>query len=173
VHSSARRPGKTGLGRADRRYWPEFAQRGSPSCQSHLVLSHRAGLPAISQPLASDALYDWEAMTGALAAQVPWWPPGSKHGYHALTFGYLLGELVRRTTGRSLGTYLREEISAPLDIDCLIGFGADEDLRVADIVPPPPMSAEQQENFAAIFNDREGVAAKAISQPLDDHEDLE
>jgi CubicO group peptidase (beta-lactamase class C family) len=104
-------------------------------------------------------------MTSALAAQAPWWPPGSKHGYHALTFGYLVGELVRRITGKSLGTFLREELAVPLELDCFIGFDAVEDSRVADIIPPPPMPADQQENFAAIFKDPESVAAKAIGNP--------
>jgi CubicO group peptidase (beta-lactamase class C family) len=157
--------GKLDLDAPIARYWPEFAQAGKVELPVHLVLSHRAGLPAIKQPLTSDALYDWEAMTSALAAQAPWWPPGSKHGYHALTFGYLLGELVRRTTGKSLGTYLREEIAGPLEIDCFIGFDAAEDSRVADIVSPPPMPPEQQKNLAMIFADPESVAAKAISNP--------
>jgi CubicO group peptidase (beta-lactamase class C family) len=147
------------------RYWPEFAQAGKSELPVHLVLSHRAGLPAIRKPLPSEALYDWETMTSAIAAETPWWPPGSKHGYHALTFGYLVGELVRRTTGKSLGTYLREEIARPLGIDCLIGFDAAEDSRVAGIISPPPMPAEQQESLKAIFKDPESVAAKAISNP--------
>ncbi len=157
--------GKLDLDAPIARYWPEFSQAGKSELPVQLVLSHRAGLPAINQPLPSDALYDWERMTSALAAQAPWWPPGSKHGYHALTFGYLLGELVRRTTGKSLGTYLREEIAGPLEIDCFIGFDAAEDSRVADIISPPPMPGEQQENLAAIFKDPESVAAKAISNP--------
>jgi CubicO group peptidase (beta-lactamase class C family) len=147
------------------RYWPEFAQAGKSELPVHLVLSHRAGLPAIKQPLPSDALYDWETMTSALAAQAPWWPPGSKHGYHALTFGYLVGELVRRITGKSVGRYLRDELAVPLGLDCFIGFDAAEDYRVADIISPPPMPAEQQENLATIFKDPESVAAKAISNP--------
>jgi CubicO group peptidase (beta-lactamase class C family) len=147
------------------RYWPEFAQAGKSELPVHLVLSHRAGLPAIKQPLPSDALYEWETMTNALAAQAPWWPPGSTHGYHALTFGYLVGELVRRIAGKSLGTFLREEFAVPLEIDCFIGFDAAEDFRVADIISPPPMPAEQQKNLAAIFADPESVAAKAISNP--------
>ena len=157
--------GKLDLDAPIARYWPEFAQAGKSDLPVHLVLSHRAGLPAIKQPLPSDALYDWEMMTSALASQAPWWPPGSKHGYHALTFGYLIGELVRRTTGKSLGTYLREEIAGPLEIDCLIGFEAAEDSRVADIIPPPPMPPEQQKNLDAIFTDPESVSAKAISNP--------
>ena len=157
--------GKLDLDAPIARYWPEFAQAGKSELPVHLVLSHRAGLPAIQQPLPSDALYDWEVMTSALAAQVPWWPPGSRHGYHALTFGYLVGELVRRITGKSLGTYLREELAVPLQMDCFIGLDAAEDSRVADIISPPPMTPEQQENLAASLKDPESVSAKAISNP--------
>ena len=157
--------GKLDLDAPIARYWPEFAQAGKSELPVHLILSHRAGLPAIKRPLPSDALYDWKTMTSALAAQGPWWAPGSKHGYHALTFGYLVGELVRRITGKSLGVFLRDELAAPLELDCFIGFDAVEDYRVADIISPPPMPGEQQENLAAIFKDPESVAAKAISNP--------
>jgi CubicO group peptidase (beta-lactamase class C family) len=157
--------GKLDLDAPIARYWPEFAQAGKSELPVHLVLSHRAGLPAIKQPLPSEALYDWDLMTTALAAQAPWWPPGSKHGYHALTFGYLVGELVRRITGKSLGTYLREEFAVPLGLDCFIGFDAAEDSRVADIISPPPIPAEQRERVDAIFKDPESMAAKAISNP--------
>jgi CubicO group peptidase (beta-lactamase class C family) len=157
--------GKLDLDAPIARYWPEFAQAGKSELPVHLVLSHRAGLPAIKQPLPSEALYDWDLMTTALAAQAPWWPPGSKHGYHALTFGYLVGELVRRITGKSLGTYLREEFAVPLGLDCFIGFDAAEDSRVADIISPPPIPAEQRESVDAIFKDPESMAAKAISNP--------
>ena len=81
------------------------------------LLCHKAGLAAISQPLPAEARYDWEQMTRALAEQEPWWEPGTRHGYHALTFGYLVGEVVRRIDGRSLGTYFREEVAAPLGAD--------------------------------------------------------
>lgn len=157
--------GKLDLDAPIARYWPEFAQAGKSELPVHLILSHRAGLPAIMQPLSDDALYDWYAMTSAIAAQAPWWPPGTKHGYHALTFGYIVGELIRRITGMSLGTYLRDELATPLEIDCSLGFDAAEDYRVADIISPPPMPPEQQNNLAAILNDPESAAAKAISNP--------
>ncbi len=82
------------------------------------LLCHKAGLAAISQPLPAEARSDWEQMTSALAEQEPWWEPGTRHGYHALTFGYLVGEVVRRIDGRSLGTYFREEVAEPLGADC-------------------------------------------------------
>ena len=119
-------------------YWPAFAQAGKADLPVHLLLSHRAGLPAIEAPLPTEALYDWATMTGALAAQAPWWEPGMKHGYHVFTFGWLVGELVRRTAGMSLGSYLREEVAGPLGLDCHIGLAAIHDARVAEFIPVPP-----------------------------------
>jgi CubicO group peptidase (beta-lactamase class C family) len=121
-------------------YWPAFAQAGKADLPVHLLLSHRAGLPAIETPLPTEALYDWGTMTGALAAQAPWWEPGTKHGYHVFSFGWLVGEVVRRITGKSLGSYLREEVAGPLGLDCHIGLAAAHDARVAEFiaVPPPP-----------------------------------
>ena len=104
------------------KYWPEFAQAGKSEIPVRYLLSHRAGLPAVRQPLLPGSAYDWERMTSALATEEPWWEPGSKHGYHALTFGYLVGELVRRISGKSLGIYFRDEIAGPLGLDFYIGL---------------------------------------------------
>ena len=120
------------------RYWPEFAQAGKATIPVHFLLSHRAGLPAIDEPLPTEALYDWNRMTGALAAQKPWWEPGTQHGYHIFTFGYLVGEVVRQITGKTLGTYFREEVAEPLGIDCHIGLAAEHDGRVAEFIALPP-----------------------------------
>ncbi len=89
------------------------------------------------KPLPQDALFDWAQMTTALAEQEPWWEPGTKHGYHAFTFGFLVGEVVRRVSGRSLGTYFREEIAEPLGLDFHIGLPVEHDGRVADLIPQP------------------------------------
>ncbi|HXR36083.1 MAG TPA: serine hydrolase domain-containing protein, partial [Candidatus Binataceae bacterium] len=83
------------------RYWPEFAQAGKERLLVRWLLSHRAGLPAVRKELPSDALLRWDLMTAALAEQEPWWAPNTKHGYHALTFGYLVGEVIRRVTGKA------------------------------------------------------------------------
>jgi CubicO group peptidase (beta-lactamase class C family) len=115
------------------RYWPEFAQAGKANLPVRLLFNHQAGLPAIAKPLEPGTqLLNWNAMASALAEQEPWWDPGSRFGYHTNTFGFLLGESVRRVDGRSLGTYLREEIAEPMGIDFLIGFGPEHDQRVAD-----------------------------------------
>lgn len=117
------------------RYWPEFAQAGKATLPVRYLLSHQAGLPAIRKPLQAGLnLTDWHAMCTALAEQEPWWEPGSRFGYHVNTFGFLLGEIVRRVDGRGIGTYLREEIGGKLGVDFMSGFGPEEDHRVAEWV---------------------------------------
>jgi CubicO group peptidase (beta-lactamase class C family) len=120
------------------RYWPEFAQAGKKHLPVRYLLTHQAGLPAVFRPLPPGAALRWEAMTEALAAQEPWWEPGTGHGYHVNTYGFLIGEVVRRITGKSLGTYLRDEIAGPAGIDFFIGFGPELDARCADVIPPRP-----------------------------------
>jgi CubicO group peptidase (beta-lactamase class C family) len=116
--------------------WPEFAAAGKRDLPIRYLLSHQAGLAAVSKPLTEDTFYDWDAMTAALAEQEPWWKPGDGSGYHAMTYGYLVGEVVRRATGRTLGTLFREEIAGPLGADFHIGLPASEDARVAEMVAP-------------------------------------
>lgn len=118
------------------RYWPEFGANGKADIKVSHLMSHSAGLSGWKQKISMDDLYDWEKATSLLAAQAPFWEPGTASGYHALTQGYLVGEVVRRITGRSLGTVFREEIALPLGADFHIGLPASEDARVADLIPP-------------------------------------
>jgi len=120
------------------RYWPEFAQAGKAQLPVRFLLTHQAGLPAVAPALPAGAVLQWDAMTEALAAQAPWWRPGERHGYHVNTQGFLLGEVIRRISGKTPGTYLRDEIAGPAGIDFFIGFGPELDGRCADLVPPPP-----------------------------------
>ncbi len=117
-------------------YWPEFAANGKEGVLLRHVLGHTAGVPGFDPPLAPTDLYDWDAVCANLAAQSPWWEPGSVSGYHAVTQGFLEGEVVRRVTGRSVGTFFREEVAEPLGADFYIGLPASEDGRVAELVPP-------------------------------------
>jgi CubicO group peptidase (beta-lactamase class C family) len=119
-------------------YWPEFAANGKAGVKVSHLMSHSAGLSGWKEPITTEDLFDWEKMTSLLAAQAPFWEPGSAPGYHALTQGYLVGEVVRRVTGKSLGTVFREEIAEPLGADFWIGLPASEDHRVAELIPPPP-----------------------------------
>ena len=123
------------------RYWPEFAANGKERIKVSHLMSHASGLSGWKEPITREDLYDWDKVTALLAAQAPFWEPGTASGYHALTQGYLVGEVVRRITGRSLGTVFREEIAEPLGADFHIGMPASEDARVADLIPPPPGGA--------------------------------
>ncbi|HEY8548043.1 MAG TPA: serine hydrolase domain-containing protein, partial [Acidimicrobiales bacterium] len=116
-------------------YWPEFAANGKERVTVAHVLGHTAGLPGWDPPIDPEVLYDWDTAVGVLAAQAPWWEPGTASGYHALTQGYLLGEVVRRVTGRSIGTFFREEIAGPLGADFHIGLPEADEPRVGEMIP--------------------------------------
>lgn len=125
------------------KYWPEFAQGGKENIPVRMLLNHQAGLAALREPLPPGAFYDWQLMTAALAAQTPWWEPGTRNGYHAYTFGWLVGEVVRRVSGRSLGTFFRDEVARPLELDFWIGLPEQAESRVAPVIPaPPPVPGE-------------------------------
>ncbi len=147
--------------------WPEFAQAGKGRILVRWLLSHRAALPAVKELLPPETLYDWEAMCAALATQAPWWPPGTAHGYHAVTFGWLVGELVRRLTGRSLGTYFRDEIARPLGLDLHIGLPDAEHHRVAEMseIPTDQIDPEAVGLAQLILSDPRSMAALAFVNP--------
>jgi CubicO group peptidase (beta-lactamase class C family) len=117
------------------RWWPEFAAEGKDAVTIRQLLSHQAGLPAVETPLSVDELCTAGEAAGRLAAQRPMWPLGTGAGYHAVTYGDLVAELVLRVTGRSIGTVLREEIAGPLGLDTWIGLPAAEEPRVAPLIP--------------------------------------
>jgi CubicO group peptidase (beta-lactamase class C family) len=119
-------------------YWPEFAANGKERIPVRWLLTHQAGLPAIDHPLTPAEAIAWEPMVTALAAQRPAWEPGTAVGYHGMTYGWLVGEVVRRVAGRSIGTVLAEEIAAPLDLDLWIGLPESELHRVSRIVAATP-----------------------------------
>jgi CubicO group peptidase (beta-lactamase class C family) len=147
------------------KYWPEFAQAGKDKLPVRYLLSHRAGMAAVRKPLDDDALFNWNKMTTALAEQEPWWEPGTKHGYHALTFGHLVGEVIRRITGKTPGTYLREEIAGPLGLDLHIGLDAKDDARTGDMIAMPPPGPGEPNLFAEIMKNPESVTFKAFMNP--------
>ena len=147
------------------RYWPEFAQAGKDRIPVRWLLSHRAGLPALRQPLPEDAFYKWDVMTAALAAEQPWWDPGTKHGYHAITYGWLIGEVMKRVTGKSPGAYFRDEIARPLAIDCHIGLDAADDARCGQMIQSPPPPADQVNLFEYAQKNPASVTAKAFMNP--------
>ena len=161
--------GKVDLDAPVARYWPEFAQAGKAQLPVRYLLSHEAGLPAVKRPLPREAMFDWDAMTSALAAQAPWWEPGTAHGYHALTFGWLNGEIVRRVRGKKIGDVVREEIARPLGATFEIGFGPELDARVADLqigpVHAPPPGTPPFDLYKVIAEQPESLLAKAFGNP--------
>lgn len=136
-------------------YWPDFAGQGKEGVTLAQVLGHTAGLPGWDPPIVPEVLYDWERAAGALAAQSLWWTPGTASGYHALTQGYLEGEVVRRVTGRTIGAYFRDEVAEPLGADFHIGLPESEEHRTGRMVPPGETLAD-----AAV--DPSSVAARAL-----------
>lgn len=120
------------------KYWPQFAANGKSAIKVSHLMAHSAGLSGWREPITKEDLYDWEKCVSLLAAQAPLWEPGTASGYHAITQGYLIGEVVRRISGKSMGTFFHDEIAGPLGADFWIGLPASEDGRVADLVPPPP-----------------------------------
>ncbi|MEU6715716.1 serine hydrolase domain-containing protein [Nonomuraea sp. NPDC046802] len=165
-------------------YWPEFAAAGKERIPVRWLLTHQAGLPAIDRPITPAQAIAWEPMVSALAAQRPFWEPGTEHGYHGLTYGWLVGEVVRRVSGRSIGTFLAEEIAGPLGLDFWIGLPERERHRVSRIVSTVPgpgeMAAvdldalpEPVRDMMAAFTDPTSLTMRSMSivTPSLDHND--
>jgi CubicO group peptidase (beta-lactamase class C family) len=141
------------------RYWPEFGQAGKETLPVRYLLSHTSGLAGFTEPIPVEALYDWDRVVGLLAEQEPMWEPGAQSGYHSLTFGYLLGEVVRRITGGTLGSFFRVEVAEPLGADFHIGLPEEHEPRVGEMIPPPAadLAAEIEPG---------SLAAKVLGNPL-------
>ena len=116
-------------------YWPEFGANGKETIPVRMLLNHQAGLPGFRFEIPRGKPYDWDYMTSALAAQRPFWQPGLLYGYHALTFGWLVGEVVRRVSGKSVGTFFRDEVAVPLGLDFWIGLPESEERRAVPLIP--------------------------------------
>ncbi|MEU9004356.1 serine hydrolase domain-containing protein [Streptomyces sp. NPDC048551] len=142
-------------------YWPEFAAAGKSTVLVRHLLSHRAGLAGLREPHSLADAYDWELTTARLAAMEPWWEPGTQSGYHALTYGFLVGEVVRRITGLLPGEYLHQEITGPLGIDFTIGLPEKEAGRIAELVGPAMTAAVQ-----AAFAELPPVALASLANPV-------
>ena len=147
-------------------YWPEYASNGKEATEVRHFMSHSAGVPGFDPKFTNAAtLYDWDACAANLAAQAPWWEPGTQSGYHAITQGYLIGEVVRRISGRSIGQFFHEEIAGPLGADFHIGMPDDVFPRVAEMIPdtPDPDAAGPMGNL-----DEDSIPARVFtSAPAD------
>ncbi|WP_193088001.1 serine hydrolase domain-containing protein [Advenella sp. FME57] len=139
-------------------YWPEFAAQGKGDVTVRMLLDHSAGVPALRQMLPDGAVFDWTEMSTRLANEAPYWKPGTSVGYHGLTFGWLVGEVVRRVAGQSLGHFFQERVARPLGLDFWIGLPESEEPRVAKIMPARP--AEQPRNA---FEQAIATAPESIS----------
>lgn len=134
------------------RYWPAFAQNGKDAITVAMLLNHQAGLPGLSEPLPPGAVLDWAEPVARLERETPKWAPGTRHGYHSVTFGWLVGELIRRVSGLDVGAFLRERIAGPLGADCWIGLPEDEDARVAHVrMAPRPQPGEAMSPYSAAW----------------------
>lgn len=149
------------------RYWPEFEQAGKQNITVRQLLCHRAGLPAIRQPLAPEALYDWSSMTAALAAETPWWAPGAEHGYAPITYGWLIGEVIRRVDGREPGAAIIARTAEPLGLDFHIGLDDAEFHRVAHIARGKGNlgDAAAQRLLKTMMTDAAALSTRAFTNP--------
>ena len=150
--------------------WPEFAAAGKGAVTTRHLLTHQAGLPVFDEPITFTECHDADLVAARLAAQTPRWEPGTAHGYHPLTFGWLVGEVVRRVSGRSVGTMLAEEVTVPLGLDLWIGLPPEREASVARLAPGRFDLAGMRPDdpgliFAAAILDIESLTFRAFSNP--------
>ena len=147
-------------------YWPQFGQNGKENVEVRHLMSHSAGLSGMDKDFSGVALYDWDAVCAALAEQAPWWEPGTASGYHAFTQGHLIGEVVRRISGKSIGTFFADEIAGPLGADFHIGTKETHWPRIGNLIPPVANPADQ-----AMDADPDSIAARTFRNPKPQAED--
>jgi CubicO group peptidase (beta-lactamase class C family) len=159
--------GKLDLDAPVARYWPEFAANGKARVSLRHLLSHRAGVPALRETLPAEALYQWPTMTAALAAEAPWWEPGSAHGYAALTYGWLVGELLRRADGRGPGESVVARVAKPLGLDFHLGLADEEFHRVAHIARGKGNAGDEAAKrlLAVTLRDPAALSTRAFTNP--------
>lgn len=121
------------------KHWPEFAAEGKEHITLGNLMSHTSGVSGWDQPVTAADMYDWDRSTSMLAAQAPWWEAGTASGYHAINYGHLIGEVIRRVTGKKLGEFFADEVASPLGADFQIGTKESDFSRIADVIPPPPL----------------------------------
>jgi CubicO group peptidase (beta-lactamase class C family) len=140
-------------------YWPAFGDSARRGITPRMFLDHSAGLPALRDELPDGAVFDWEAMVGRLEREAPFWEPGTRVGYHGLTFGWLVGELVRRVSGLSVGEFVQQRIATPLQLDFWIGLPEEYESRVATIVPASRSDKPRNAFEAAIMERPDSITA--------------
>jgi CubicO group peptidase (beta-lactamase class C family) len=146
-------------------YWPEFAAAGKGRITVRQILGHRAGLAHVDGDLTLDEVLAWDPVVDAIAAQKPNWEPGTAHGYHMRSFGWIVGEIIRRVDGRSPGQFFADEIAAPLDLDFWIGLPESEEPRVSTIIPPEPPTDPEARALVEQFTGPDTFLGKVMSGP--------
>ncbi len=146
-------------------YWPEFGRAGKMGIPARWLLTHQAGLPGLRRDMPTESLFDWATNIHYLSIESPWWPPGSRHGYHALTYGFLLGELIRRISGITPGNYFHQYIAEPLGADFFIGVPESEDPRIAQVLPPKPLPGGEKTFLDSLKRHPNSMAGRAFLNP--------
>ena len=136
------------------KYWPEFGKKRKEETTVGMILNHTAGLPAFASPVEQGGFFDWEYMIGLLENEEPFWIPGEKTGYHMITTGWLIGELIKRVTGKSLGEFFNEEVSKPYNLEYWIGLPDSEVGRVAKVTPFKSSPSDKPSEFAEAFRSK-------------------
>jgi CubicO group peptidase (beta-lactamase class C family) len=140
--------------------WPEFGRHGKEHVTTRMMMDHSSAVPALRAPVKESGPYEWDYMTARLADEVPFWPPGTRNGYHGFTFGWTVGEMVRRASGKSLGTFFREEVAGPLGLDFWIGLPEEIEPRVAPITPYLYKAADAVTPFMRdLATDKQSIAS--------------
>ncbi|HZP99252.1 MAG TPA: serine hydrolase domain-containing protein [Reyranella sp.] len=139
--------------------WPEFAQKGKDRVTTRMMLDHSAGVPALRAPVKDSGPYEWDYMTERLAEEEPFWVPGTRNGYHGFTFGWTVGEMVRRAAGKSLGTFFRDEVAKPLGLDFWIGLPEAIEPRVAPIMAYTYRPEQARTPFMRDLADKQSIPA--------------
>ena len=142
-------------------YWPEYGAGGKEATTVAHVMSHQAGLPGFDAPITLEQFYDWDEAVARLAGQAPMWVPGTANSYHAMTYGFLAGELVRRASGKRIGRFVADEIATPLGADLFIGLPESEEHRVAPLIPSPVQRSLQVADPAQVPRE----ARAAVTNP--------
>jgi CubicO group peptidase (beta-lactamase class C family) len=149
------------------RYWPEFGAAGKAAVPVRWALCHKTGLADVTGTFTLEEIFAWKPVVAAIAAQAPNWEPGTQHGYHARSFGWITGELVRRVTGRSFGRYVAEEIAAPLGLELWVGLPEALEPRVATLVPAPEPDDPAVREMLARFMGPDTLLGRVLRGPSD------
>jgi CubicO group peptidase (beta-lactamase class C family) len=148
-------------------YWPEFGRNGKDKATVRMMLDHSVGVPVFRKDIAPGELYDFDHVVSLLEDEAPFWEPGTRNGYHMINFGWTVGELVRRVSGKGLGAFFQDEIAGPLGIDFWIGLPEEQERRVVPMIPYGRQSGERISAFAmALLNDQQSIPALAMKNVM-------